>query len=311
MRYAPQRVALATMVGLAVPVLTGCATPRPAIGDLPTPPLSDCGLESPGRPLDLDVAIAVDLSGSTGHPSGVDIDGDGRIGVFEHGMNTDLGDSLLSAEVAAIKTLATQPALRLAIVGYADRDRFDDPPGRIRGPEIVRYADLTASPADIAGALDRILRRGSRGTAGFSPAIRTTVALLDLSTEDPATRPRAILLIADSPVPVRPGPSQYYYRSYARASEGVPGGSIVRSDPDMYAAAKRAIRSRIPIHTFGLGPAAETPTPHALSRIANATGGRFHAVTDPARLHCELLAALASPAAAPVAPEALQPERDF
>jgi hypothetical protein len=61
----------------------------------------------------------------------------------------------------------------------------------------------------------------------------------------------------------------------------------------MAIAAKRAIRSRVVINTFGFGEAADADPPHMLSRIARATGGRYRAVKDPTELHCELMSALA------------------
>ena len=98
-----------------------------------------------------------------------------------------------------------------------------------------------------------------------------------------------MLFLSDSSVPVMPGPSQYLYRSW----EGDPNGSFVYSDPHMAVAAKRAIRSRVPINTFGLGEAAAVEPPHALSIVAGATGGQYRPVEDATRLHCDLMAALA------------------
>jgi hypothetical protein len=69
------------------------------------------------RPLDIDVMIVVDVSGSTSDPSGIDIDGDGNIGfdprlelvapgTYPPGMkNTDPDDSILGAEIKAASAL--------------------------------------------------------------------------------------------------------------------------------------------------------------------------------------------------------------
>jgi len=97
-----------------------------------------------------------------------------------------------------------------------------------------------------------------------------------------------VLLLADSPTPILPGPTQYLYRT----PEGDPHGPVVRTDPHMAVAAKRAIRSHVVINTFGLGEAADANLPHTLSRVAGATGGKFHAVKDPTVLHCKLMSAL-------------------
>ena len=65
-----------------------------------------------------------------------------------------------------------------------------------------------------------------------------------------------------------------------------------RSEPRMKLAALRALDAEAPVHTFALGEATSSDVPHALTRIAGATGGRFSAVEDPSRLHCHLRDAL-------------------
>ena len=86
------------------------------------------------RPLNIDVMIVVDVSGSTSAPSGVDVDGDGDIGLdpeyelvvpgtYPPGTkNTDPGDSILAAEIEAgaalIKTL-DPTRVRVGIVSFS------------------------------------------------------------------------------------------------------------------------------------------------------------------------------------------------
>ena len=275
---------------LAVIWLSGCATAQPGLQSLPGRSLDECGLGGLERVRDLDVAIAIDASGSTADPSGSDIDGDGTIGKPRDSM-TNRGDSLLSAQVAGIKSLIPEfrlRDLRLSIVSFSGRDRFDDPASPEPVPDAVRRNALTSDATELEAALERVLAKGSRGTANFAAAMHRSLAAL-YDGPELARRRGVVLLMSDSPTPVLPGPTQYLYRSLA----GDPHGPFVHSDPNMAVAAKRAIRSRVAIHTFGLGEAADADPPHALSRVAGATGGQYRAVKDPARLHCYLMSALA------------------
>src|SRR5690606_2590766 len=67
------------------------------------------------RPRDFDVMIVLDVSASTRYPSGIDVDGDGQVGVNPQlelipgypgdVENTDPDDSILHAEAAAARAL--------------------------------------------------------------------------------------------------------------------------------------------------------------------------------------------------------------
>jgi hypothetical protein len=208
-------------------------------------------------------------------------------------MMTDPSDSLLAAQVAGVRSVIAAVGLRdlrIAIVSFSGKDRFNDPTSPERFPDAILRSELTSDPRELEMTLDRVLKGGSRGTANFSAAMFRSLEALEVGWyRAPADeRRRVVLLLADSSTPVRPGPSQYLYRT----SKGVPHGSTVRSDPQMALAAKRAIRSGVVINTFGLGGAADAEPPHALSHVAGATGGGYRAVEDPARLHCYLISAL-------------------
>jgi len=285
MRWAPM---------LAVIWLVGCAAAQPGLDAMPVRSLDECSLGGLEVARGLDVVIAIDTSGSTADPSGSDIDADGIIGGRRGDTMTGRGDSLLAAQVAGIKSVIFEGNLRnlrLSIVSFSGKDRFDDPVSPERFPDAILRAELTSDSQELEAALDRVLKGGSRGTANFAAALRRSLDALKVGWRGaPADgRRRVVLLLADSPAPVRPGPTQYFYRTLER----IPHGPIVHTDPQMAIAAKRAIRSHVVINTFGLGRAADADPPHTLSRVAGATGGRYRAVKDPARLHCYLISALA------------------
>lgn len=284
MRWAPMLVAIS---------LLGCASAQPRLDALPTRSLDECNLRGFKVTQGLDVAIAIDTSGSTADPSGADIDRDGTVGELRDGGMTDRADSLLAAQVAGIKSVVADSRLhdlRISIVSFSGKDRFDDPGSAERFPEAILRVELTSDSRELGAALDRVLKTGSRGTSNFAAAMRRSLESLDVGWgRAPADgRRRVVLLLADSPTPILPGPTQYFYRT----PEGDPHGPVVRTDPHVAVAAKRAIRSHVVINTFGLGEAADANPPHTLSRVAGATGGRFHAVKDPTVLHCKLMSAL-------------------
>ena len=284
MRWAPMLTAI---------WLVGCAAAQPTLDAMPARSLDECSLGGLEVARGLDVVIAIDTSGSTADSSGSDIDGDGTIGGLRGDTMTDRGDSLLAAQVAGIKSVISEGGLRdlrFSIVSFSGKDRFDDPASPERFPDAILRAELTSDSQELEVALDRVLKGGSRGTANFGAALRRSLDALDVGWRSaPADeRRRVVFLLADSSAPVRPGPTQYFYRTLER----VPHGPVVYTDPQMAIAAKRAIRSHVVINTFGLGRAAGAGPPHALSRVAGATGGGYRAVKDPARLHCYLISAL-------------------
>jgi hypothetical protein len=263
-----------------------CAGESPVrIWELPVHELSYCAVEIRGRVPALDVAIAIDGSRSTRYPSGVDIDGNGRVGAFENSVMTDPADSLLAAQVTAVRSLLRNVDWRDArfsiVVFYG---RLEQPaieqPGIVVADQAVIAAPLTHVTTDLPAlesALDRVLARGSFGTTQFSAGMRRALVTLTDSPPSAAEPRRAVLLISDSPHP-----------AMIAASEE----RSLRGDPLMKVAARKAIHEGIRFHTFGLAKAATAPTPHSLSRIAGATGGTFRPVPDPENLHCYLLRAL-------------------
>ena len=124
-----------------------------------------------------DVVIALDVSSSTLEPSGIDIDGDGRLGsmrqplpldlllgptepwhrFWDEGPVFDAGDTVRAAEVAAARRLLAQLDLgltRVGIVSFAASARLEAPLGS--GPEALRRAldGVALSPTARGGGTD-------------------------------------------------------------------------------------------------------------------------------------------------------------
>lgn len=268
---------------LAALVLVACAGPPPV--DLASEPVA-CPEAWPDALPATDLVLAIDTSRSTRDPSGADIDGDGEVGEYRGATWTDRGDSLLAAQVAAVRrlvALAQGRDIRFGIVAYAgshDRPLEDSMSRLVQRSDAVIGVPLTRDAARIEQELDRLLRRGSNGTSHFTPPMRLALRAL-AHPPDGAPAPRSrVLFLSDSPVPVRPV-------SGNRSRSGYNW-----QDARMRIAAMQARRAGVVYDTFGLGNASDAPTPHTLTHIAGATGGRFYAVPDPTRLHCSLLTAL-------------------
>lgn len=275
------------------PLLASCqGTPGPRIDELPVRSPEVCRVtwqDGVGAP---DVALAIDTSHSTARPAGVDVDQDGSTGRFTRSVMTDPGDSLLAAEVSAVRSLLRSGwygDARFSLVTYAGRTHFPgrEPPLRlVSGADGSIRAGLTEDLEILEAELDAVLARGSRGKTNFAAALQLALRTLEETPppDVPGPRRRIVLFLSDSPNPVVAMPSEAQGWSTRRLA--YPGARLAYL-------ARQALRARVPVHTFALGAAARSEPPHALSSLAKLTGGSFHAVGDPARLHCALLSALA------------------
>jgi Mg-chelatase subunit ChlD len=264
--------------------------PGPRLAELPLRSPEACGVSWVGAVTGADVAIAIDTSMSTEQPAGADIDEDGRTGTFDGVMLTDPADSLLAAEVAAVRSLLHSGYLRdtrFSIVSFSGRTRFpmQEPSARlVSAVDGAIRAPLTGEIDTLETSLDEVLARGSLGNTDFAAALQLALRSLDEGPASTPPRRRLVLLMSDSPNPVVALPRQ------ARMISDV---HLAYPYTQLATAAHRAVRARIPIDTVGFGEAASAATPNALSRIARVTGGHYRVVHDAARLHCALLAALA------------------
>lgn len=264
--------------------LGGCANSTPSLLDLPLRKASECGDDATEHLGSVDVAIAIDASRSTRFPSAADIDGDGEIGRVYQTVVTDREDSLLAAQVAAVRSLvraATPLGSRFSIVTYAGQtgNMSVQRTHHVARRHAVIQSDLTADPVELEIALARVLADGSAGGSDFAAGMRRALETLEETPPERTGTRRFILFLSNSTYPVLPQP--------------YPLVRFPEKDHLIKVLAIRAIRAGIWIDTFGLGEAVDKPTPNTLTRIAGATGGVYTGVRDAGRLHCDLLAALA------------------
>ena len=276
-------------------VLCGCATPVESTEEKPgeseEPMVLDCSPESLGRLGSLDVAIAIDNSLSTQHPTGYDADGDGTVGVIKTAFTdrrdssrvlTDRGDSWLGAQIAAVRPLiqnALAYDVRFSITTLSGQPFFSH---RRRSTWAVGDRDartLAAMTDDVAvleKALDKIVRAGSDGSASFYAGMRRANQSLIESTDRDQKRRKIVLFISDAPGPL------------FRTSDGLIRGASAR----VAAATRDAKRNQIVFNTFGLTEKSPEWSDFSLSLIGSMTGGTYSAVEDPRELYCHLVDSL-------------------
>jgi hypothetical protein len=224
-----------------------------------------------------DVVFAIDVSQSTSAPSGADVNGNGIVGAPpDHqgggllGLgSSDPGDSILAAEIAAVRRFLTRldrRYTRVALVSFAgealETGQLADDPART---EIALGDDYEA----MQRALDRVLARGPRGGTHMAAGVdRATIELLGtrsaFSKPDPKSQKVVVFL-----------------------TDGVP--TLPHADDDaknilaVLEAATRARRAHVRVFTYGVGDEA-LDGPLALVDLAEITDGGFTPVRDPARL---------------------------
>jgi hypothetical protein len=238
------------------------------------------------RPVDFDVMIVIDVSGSTKHASGVDVDRDGEIGVDPHlellapgayppdVVSTDPHDTILAAEVAAghalLSTLDADGRIRVGIVSFSGemnpvtgaRARYDQHDAWLDVP-------LTADFRRARAALDAILARGPYGGTNFAAGIRlavTELAGLSGARSEPRPRAKKVVLFLTDGLPTFP-----------IGSGSTPDAGDTEAALN---AARLAHKAGITINTYALGPSALT-NPIAATEVARITLGTFLGVQNP------------------------------
>jgi hypothetical protein len=259
--------------------------------------LGSAGFAQSNKNQALDIAILIDTSGSTRAPSGVDVNGNGKIGRFSRlkfvtkmlfsfnkvvkhdEVITDIGDIVLAAEVLATKKLVAKldsRTTRLAIISFAsdylpgtgfsgDQTFLPNPdtPGAIVEQPLTKDFRLARE------ILDRIERDGPEGGTNMAEAIRLAIielrALSGSNSTPRAEAKKVVILVTDG-------------------QPTFPEGSAIKSDPEdiklTISAAELASSFGITIHTFGLGEEA-LKKPELLKKVAEVTGGRFTPVKKP------------------------------
>jgi Mg-chelatase subunit ChlD len=248
-------------------------------------PIRGTAVAASDGPAAYDVMLVLDISGSTGQPSGVDVDRDGEVGINpsrgldtalypDGSQNTDPGDSILAAEVAAadalVATLQRSERVRVGVLSFSGemnpntgyRKRYDQQDAWLEVP-------LTSDFASIRGRLPAILARGPYGGTNFAAGLRLAIQeLAGLSGARSTARPEArkVVLFLTDGVPTFPIGT---------------GSSPDQGDIDAaLSAARLAHRAGITVHTYGLGPKALENT-YAVTEVARLTVGAFLPVQNP------------------------------
>lgn len=236
-------------------------------------------------PAAFDVMIAIDVSQSTRVASGVDVDGDGVVGVDPHQellppgtypddvFSTDPDDTILAAEVAAANALIEsldRRRVRLGVISFAGE--FNAANGeRLRPDQKDAWleAPLTHDFERVRSVLVGILARGPRGATNFAAGTRlaiTELAGLSGAQSSPRREAKKVILFLTDGKPTFP---------IGKSSVSDPGDIEAAVN-----AAKLAHEAGITINTYALGAAALTDpiTPIEMARV---TLGSFTPVTNP------------------------------
>ena len=227
-----------------------------------------------------DVVIVIDTSDSTRAASGADINGNGIVGagglsgIFKQ---TDPGDSILAAEVAAAKRVveSLDPRnTRVGLVTFAGEagqlDRYSGQVYFSRQPAAITEEPLTTNYERVVKALDRVFKRGPDGSTNMVEGVRLALKELKgyrggMSKPDPGSE-KVVLFFTDGQ-PTAPYPMEY-------GRENV--NAVLR-------AASQARRADVQIHSFAIGPEA-LDGPIACVQMAAYTGGYFTPVRSPGDL---------------------------
>jgi len=224
-----------------------------------------------------DVVFVIDVSGSTSAPSGADVNGNGVIGVAPTGTAgglfalgaSDPGDSILAAEVAAVRRLLSRLDPRYTRVALATfSGQMLDYGVLAENPAVTEVA-LTNAYEDMQRALDRVLARGPNGAtyiaAGIDQATNELLGQSGAFSRADANSQKVIVFLTD-------GLATLPFES-----------DDPRNTITVMRAADRAHNANARVLSFGVGEEALSG-PLALLELARLTDGTFTPVRDPALL---------------------------
>lgn len=206
-----------------------------------------------------DVAIAVDVSGSTRYASGADVDGNGLVGVRREVQPwevwsplfdcSDPGDSVLDAELAAVGELVDRldpRRTRIALIAFSDR-------ARVRAPLGADREQLSQVLAELDGDF-------GAGATHLAEALRLATRVLAEGAAEGAAPERVLLVLSDGD-PNLPAPAE-------------------RAAAEALRAAGEAADAGVRISTFALGPGVKRE-PDVYARLAERSGGEHVRVATP------------------------------
>lgn len=247
-------------------------------------PIRGSAVSSGERPSLYDVMLVLDVSRSTECASGLDVNGDGRLGLNpqfellapgthpEDSCNTEPGDSILAAEVMGARRLLDTldpERVRVGLVSFSGDVNLET--GERRDPnQADAWLEAPASSdfALVREGLDRLLARGPHGATNFSAGIRlaiTELAGLSGAKTTPRKGAKGVILFLTDGVPTFPF--------------GLAQNSDAADTEAAIAAARLARQAGITINTFAVGPEALT-NPVAATEVARETLGAFTPVKN-------------------------------
>jgi hypothetical protein len=224
-----------------------------------------------------DIAFVIDTSESTSAPSGADVDGDGEVGhrrgadwltVFGKVLplpNSDRGDNVLAAEVAAVRTLIDQLDPRTTRVGLVAFSGDLDP----MVTDSYTAVPLTSDFQKVYRGLDDILDRGPGGMTNMASGVNLATAELlgtDTALSERREDAQRIMLFLTDGIPTLPY-----------------DGSRAQNAREAIAKAMRAARFGVRIDTYAIGEEA-LAEPVVAIEMARVSNGIFTPVRDPKNL---------------------------
>ncbi len=224
------------------------------------------GWAGAGQPLEHDVMIVIDTSGSTAVASGSDVDGDGKVGRRSRRkreawrnfnpayLSNDPGDTVLAAELLATRRLVERMGTgrtRIGIISFSNEPRIE--------------AKLGSDEKALARAFQNL-------DAGFGSGMTNMQTAIDLAAE--------ALLVARPPAGER-------RQSILMLSDGYPSAPAGRASAAAYQAARKAADLGIRIYSFALGLGEFEPD-DVFFEMALISGGGHVRLEDPAEIVHEL-----------------------
>lgn len=283
----PAAAAPAAQASAPTPVRVQIYEPRPGTpvrNRVDQAPIRGNAVAEAEGPLDIDVMIVVDVSGSTSAPSGIDIDEDGNIGfdprlelvmpgTYPPGMkNTDPDDSILAAEIKAAAALIQNldpTRVRVGVVsfsGMADEDGFRVSPDQ---HDAWLECPLTSDFEVAHQALKDLLARGPHGGtdfgAGVNLAVRELAGLFGAKSLARSDTKKILMFLTDG-------------------SPTFPVKTMTVMDPGdidfALNAARVAHQAHVTINVYALGEAA-LRNPLAATEMSRITLGTYTGVENP------------------------------
>lgn len=242
-------------------------------------PIQGSAVSSGERPSLFDVMIVLDVSRSTECASGIDVNGNGQLGMNpqfellpagaypEGTCTTDAGDSILAAEViGARKLLENLDPKRVRVGLIAFSGDVNKETGERLDPnqaDAWLQVPLTSEYGEVQRGLDAILARGPHGATNFSAGIRlgiTELAGLTGAKSAPRKGAKGVILFLTDGIPTFP--------------IGLAENSDAGDTEAAIAAARLAHQAGITVNTYAVGPEALT-NPVAATEVARETLGTF------------------------------------